>query len=173
LAQAKRGPTGLIPSVFSKDSLLTVYGSGANNTGYIYKARGGQDVAGVSPTSPSLMDRSMARGRFSAMRFDPSLGVLYCGGGDGAPGEAGLTVIAMGEFSGDAALPTDPKPFVSTHDLVGKLVLPSSVNTFNNLGNPIVVNLGAKAVNDIAIYQTRHIAVSLGDDGLMFIQRNN
>jgi hypothetical protein len=108
-------------------------------------------------------------GKFSAMTFDPFLGVLYCGGGDA---DAGISVMAMGEFSGDA-LPLDPKPFVSTHDLVGKLVLPSSVNSFDNLGTPIVLNLSNKAVNDISVYQTRHIAVSLGDNGLMFIQKNH
>jgi hypothetical protein len=170
LAQGKKGASGsLAPAAFTKDSLLTVYGNGTNSVGYVYKARGGQDVTGSTPSSPSLIDRSMAMGKFSAMTFDPFLGVLYCGGGDA---DAGISVMAMGEFSGDA-LPLDPKPFVSTHDLVGKLVLPSSVNSFDNLGTPIVLNLSNKAVNDISVYQTRHIAVSLGDNGLMFIQKNH
>lgn len=157
----------------NQDSLLIAYGTNGNGTGYVYKARGGQDVNGITVNGPSLIDRSFAKGKFSAITFDPALGVLYCGGGEDAPGDAGISVIAMGEFSGDLDPMGDPKPFVSTNDLVGKLALPTNVNTFDNNGGAITVNLGTKAVNDITVYQARHIAVSLGEDGLMFIQKNH
>jgi hypothetical protein len=104
----------------------------------------------------------MEMGNFSAMTFDPSLGVLYCGGGDNGASQTRLKVIAMGEYAADKIL-------VNTHDLVGELTLPSSIYTIGGG----MITLSDKNINDITVYQSRNIAISLGDDGLMFIQRNN
>jgi hypothetical protein len=165
LAQGKLAG-GVSNGVQKLDSMLINYGS-RNGTptpggsGNIYKARGGQNNMGATPTSPNLMDRSMSMGSFSAVTFDPSLGVLYCGGGNNF-GQTRLKVIAMGEYAAD-------KAFVNTHDLVGELTLPSSISTVGG-GH---INLSDKNINDITVYQSRHIALSLGDDGLMFIQKNH
>jgi len=144
------------------DSMLINYGVPNGGNGYIHKARGGQNAAGATPTAPNIIDRSMAMGNFSAITFDPSLGVLYCGGGDNGASQTRLKVIAMGEYAAD-------KPFVNTHDLVGELTLPSSIYT----AGAGMITLSNKNINDITVYQSRHIAISLGDDGLMFIQRNH
>jgi hypothetical protein len=162
IAQGKKF-AGLPNGTQHLDSMIVNYGTrnGAAG-GFVYKARGGQNAAGATPTAPNIMDRSMAMGNFSAVTFDPSLGVLYCGGGDNGASQTRLKVIAMGEYASD-------KAFVNTHDLVGELTLPSSISTVG--GGSITLN--DKNINDISVYQTRHLAVSLGDNGLMFIQRNH
>jgi hypothetical protein len=144
------------------DSMLINYGVPNGGNGYIHKARGGQNSAGATQTGPNIMDRAMEMGNFSAMTFDPSLGVLYCGGGDNGASQTRLKVIAMGEYAADKIL-------VNTHDLVGELTLPSSIYTIGGG----MITLSDKNINDITVYQSRNIAISLGDDGLMFIQRNN
>jgi hypothetical protein len=153
--------------VFNRDSMLINYGV---NNGIVYKATGGNQPGGAVPTIPgaSIIDSAMSMGNFSSITFDPSLGVLYCGGGEASVGDRGLKVIAMGEYSGDTEA-VDPKPYVSTNDLVGTLALPATINTVGGG----TINLGTKAINDITVYQSRHIAISLGEDGLMFIQRDN
>tara|TARA_R110002050_G_scaffold96114_1_gene199996 strand:+ start:799 stop:2301 length:1503 start_codon:yes stop_codon:yes gene_type:complete len=161
IAQGKLG-AGFPNGVQKLDSMLINYGVPNGGNGYIHKARGGQNNTGATPSSPSIMDRAIQMGNFSAISFDPALGVLYCGGGDNGAGQTRLKVIAMGEYAAD-------KAFVNTHDLVGELTLPSSVFTVGGG----TINLSDKNINDITIYQTRHIAISLGDDGLMFIQKNH
>ena len=162
---------GRTATTLKRDSMLINYG---DNKGFIYKANGGNKFNGSVPVSPvmTIIDTAMSMGNFSAITFDPILGVLYCGGGEDSPGNAGLSVIAMGEYSGDEEI-LDPKPLVATHHLVGKLVLPSAVNTFDHLGFPVIENLGLKAINDISVYNGRNIAVSVGDKGLMFIQKDD
>jgi hypothetical protein len=151
-----------IGGTFKMDSMLINYGKSSSNVGFVYNATGGNLSDGSIPvsTNPSIIDNYMSMGAFSAITFDPALGVLYCGD------DAKLKVIAMGEYSGDPTIPgvADPRPYVSTNDLVGTLTLPTTAGGNNLLG---------KAVNDITVYQTRHIAVSLGDNGLLFIQRDN
>jgi hypothetical protein len=155
IAQGKLGAGGTNGNTFNRDSMLINYGV---ENGFVYKATGGNQSGGT--LNPMLIDTYMSMGGFSAITFDPALGVLYCGDG------VKLKVIAMGKYSGDPILPAtvDPRPYVSTNDLVGTLTLPTMAG-----GN----SLAGKAVNDITVYQTRHIAVSLGDKGLLFIQRDN
>jgi hypothetical protein len=158
IAQGGLGVNGTNANTFDRDSMLINYGV---EKGFVYNATGGNASGGSIPAVPSIIDTYMSMGGFSAITFDPALGVLYCGDG------VKLKVIAMGKYSGDPIPPAttvDPRPFVSTNDLVGTLTLPTTAG-----GN----SLAGKAVNDITVYQTRHIAVSLGDKGLLFIQRDN
>jgi hypothetical protein len=168
IAQGRTSET--VSNTLKLDSMLINYGVSSGGTSpessFVYKATGGNLANGTEATGPRIIDTYMSMGNFSSITFDPSLGVLYCGGGE----DANLKVIAMGKYSGDNLLPgVDPKPFVSTNDLVGTLTLPSTIT--NATGGTVTVT--GKAVNDITVYQNRHIAISLGDNGLMFIQRDN
>jgi hypothetical protein len=156
IAQGKLGVGGVNDNTLDRDSMLINYGV---ENGFVYKATGGNQFGGT--LNPAIIDTYMSMGNFKSITFDPALGVLYCGGGSSAD----LKVIALGKYSGDLESP-DPRPYVSTNDLVGTLTLPTMVNGQS-------ITNGILEVNDITVYQTRHIAVSLGDNGLMFIQKDN
>ncbi|MFT4805864.1 MAG: hypothetical protein ACI9YE_003093 [Psychroserpens sp.] len=142
----ERGSIVFVESMFGDQAIfVAVAQDGTGGTRSIYSVDGSGDLV------PNL---NATYGTCQSAAYDVSNDLLYYGAGDD-----GLRILAGPTFAGFAG------PLVNDFDVVGEFDDPKDAGG-------VLIGPGIDEVKEIAIYQSRNIAIVTGNDGVYFIQKD-